>query len=103
MFLIAIQVRGASAKVALSNGVVTYTAQDGRRLAIQVGRKCADLWVSPDHNAIAFIAIHKAEPVTAQVEAPFIEESTIYLAFKSDHFRPVNLVLKPIVIIGRVW
>jgi hypothetical protein len=77
----------------LSNGIVTYE-ENGRRKEIQVGKKCADLWVSPDESVVAFIAIHKSKPATPQEIEPFIQESSIYIARKSDHFKPVHLAVK---------
>jgi hypothetical protein len=102
VFLIALQCRGGAVRPALSNGVVSYVADDGRRREIQVGWKCADLWVAPDESVIAFIAIEKAQPATANEIEPFIEESSIYIARKSDHFRPVHLVVRA-AIGRRMW
>jgi hypothetical protein len=67
-----------------------------------VGKKCADLWVSPDGGAFAFISIEKAQPATANEAEPFIEESAIYIARRADHFVPVHVVVRPVVD-GRTW
>jgi len=88
---------------ALSNGVIRYPGEDGRRQRINVGKPCSDLWVSPDGRVIAFIAIEKAEPPTPAERGPFIEESTAYIAWKSDYFKPVPLHLKPVSIDGNQW
>ena len=101
-FLIALQCSGEAVRPMLSRGVVSYVTQDGQRREIQVGRRCADLWVAPDESAIAFIAIERAQPATANEIEPFIEESSIYIAHKADHFRPVHLVVK-VTIDGRTW
>jgi hypothetical protein len=49
--------QSASIQATLDNGVIHYTAADGQRKAINVGTKCADLWVAPDESVIAFVAI----------------------------------------------
>lgn len=86
----------------LSNGVITYTTSTGKQGFINVGRKCADLWVSPDQSVIAFIAIDK-ESGHSPDNRPVIEKSTIYIARQSDHFAPIRVRLRPIVINGRLW
>jgi hypothetical protein len=101
VFLFAMQGWSDGLKPTLSNGVVTYE-ENGRRKEIQVGRKCTDLWVSPDESVVAFIAIHKSKPATPQEIEPFIQESSIYIARKSDHFKPVHLVVK-VELDGRSW
>ena len=102
LLLVTVQGRGDSVRPTLENGVVTYTASDGRRQEMQVGKKCTDLWVSPDESVLSFIAIEKAKPAAAHEVEPFIEQSSIYVARKSDHFRPVHLVIKT-SIGGRAW
>ncbi len=101
VFLFAMQDWGEGLRPTLSKGVVTYE-ENGRRKEIQVGKKCSDLWVSPDESIVAFIAIEKSKPATAQEIEPFIEESNIYIARKSDHFKPVHLAVK-VEINGRTW
>jgi hypothetical protein len=71
--------------------VVTYTAEDGRKKTIQVGMKCVDLWVAPDESVIAFVAVERERPPQTQEMEPLIEESSIYIARRSDHFRPVHV------------
>ena len=44
----------------IKNGVITWTDRDGRQRPLNVGSKCADLWVSPDGEIIAFIALGPA-------------------------------------------
>jgi hypothetical protein len=51
---------------------------------------------------VAFIAIHKSKPATPQEIEPFIQESSIYIARKSDHFKPVHLAVK-VELDGRSW
>ena len=92
---------GISAKV--TNGKITYLGEDGHSREIDVGRPCADLWVSPDERVLAFIAIDQAKPPTAGEIAPFIEESRIYVAIKSDHFKPVLIGSSPVSVDGRPW
>lgn len=101
--LAALDVQAETVHPTLSNGVVSYVGEGGQRREIQVGKKCADLWVAPDESIIAFIAIDKAQPANANNGEPFIEESSIYFARKSDQFRPVHIVLKKLLIAGRVW
>jgi hypothetical protein len=97
------QSRGETPRITLSNGTVSFVDEDGRRRALRVGHKCADLWVAPDESVFAFIAIEKALPPTAQEIEPFIEESSIYIARRSDHFRPVRLDLGSVQINGKSW
>jgi hypothetical protein len=87
----------------LANGVVSYIAQDGKRKEIQVGKRCGDLWVSPDESVIAFIGIEKVDPKTAYDEEPFIWQSSVYVARKSDGFKPVHLAYQPVPLDGRRW
>ena len=100
--VLSLQGWGESVPPTLSNGVVTYTGENGQRKEIQVGKKCSDLWVSPDGSIIAFIAIEKAQPPTAHEVEPFIEESSIYIARRSDHFKPIHLAVK-VQIDERIW
>jgi hypothetical protein len=92
----------------LNDGIVTYVGVDGRQKTLEVGARCADLWVAPDETLIAFIAIVRERtfsrnPRLDYDEDPLIEESNIYIARKSNQFRPVRIHLKPIVIGGRSW
>jgi len=87
----------------LSRGVISYVAEDGKRQQIDVRRPCADLWVSPDGRVITFIAIEKSEPPTPAEPEPFIKESSVYIARASDHFKPVAVGLKPVLIDGNLW
>jgi hypothetical protein len=77
-------------------------AEDGRHVEIRVGRRCSDLWVSPDESVLAFIAIEKSRPAMAGEIEPFVEESTIYVARKADGFRPLRLAVD-IELDRRVW
>jgi hypothetical protein len=97
------QSHGATAHITLSNGAISFVGEDGRRRELPVGYKCADLWVSPDESVFAFIAIEKALPPTAQEIEPFIEESSIYIARRSDQFRPVRLNIGSVQISGKSW
>lgn len=58
--------------------------------------------MAPDDSIVAFVSIDKAQPATANGSEPFIEESSIYVARKSDRFKPVRLV-ENVVIDGRTW
>ena len=93
---------GQSARPALSNGVVTYTAEDGQLREMRVGVPCADLWTSPDGNVIAFIGIEKARPAMGRTTEPFIEESSIFVARKEDGFKPVHFAVN-VELDGRSW
>lgn len=103
VLLLAAGTWGESSRPSLTNGVISYRAGDGRRRDIQIGRRCADLWVAPDGSVIAFIAIEKAFPGTGNGPEPFIEESSVYVAWKADGFRPVRIDLKRIVLNGMSW
>jgi hypothetical protein len=90
--------QSAPIQATLDNGVIRYTAADGQRKSINVGKKCADLWVAPDESVIAFIAIEKdlgPDPAAPEV-APYITESSIYIARKSGGFAPVRVNVGPI-------
>lgn len=94
---------GAPNSPALSNGVIEYTEEAGETKSIDVGKPCSDLWVSPDESVIAFIAIDEGPvehvgPFTTV--GPNILSSSIYIAWKADHYRPVPVKLGPVVVMG---
>jgi hypothetical protein len=89
-------------KAALKDGVISYTNESGGRSEIQVGGPCADLWVAPDGDTMAFVRIDRSEPGDLS-PAPFIEESTIFVASSSSRFSPVRVALQPPWIEGREW
>jgi len=91
-----------SGDVTLKDGVITYSDGTAKRSVIQVGGPCSDLWVSPDGRAIAFIRIDKSEPDPNATD-PFIERSTIFVASRSNGFRPIRVALDPPRIDGREW
>ncbi len=95
--------QSASIHATLKDGVIRYTAADGQSKAINVGKKCGDLWVAPDESVIAFIAIDKdlgTDPAAPEVE-PFITESSIYIARRSAGLAPVRVNVGPIRAYGR--
>lgn len=94
---------GYSAHPSLTNGAISYTSNDGRRKNIEIGKRCDDLWVAPDESIIAFIAIDKAFPGTDSGPNPFIVESSLYIARKTERFRPARVNLKEIVVDGKPW
>jgi hypothetical protein len=94
---------GQTSHPSLSKGVISYTADDGRRKEIRIARRCADLWVAPDESVIAFIAITKVFPGMEKSPDPFIVESSLYIARKADGFRPIRVYLKRIVLDGEAW
>jgi len=51
---------------------------------------------------MAFIRIDKSKPGDPGT-APFIEESTIFTALRSTHFKPLRVPVRPPKIDGRVW
>jgi hypothetical protein len=87
----------------IANGVITYPIGAGKRAAVKIEEKCADLWVSPGADTIAFISMDKTMPPSVIEAEPFIEESTIFLARKSDQYVPRRVDLGPIRIDGRDW
>jgi hypothetical protein len=81
---------GPAQQPVLGDGVISYTTRDGQRKLIDVGKKCADLWVAPDESVIAFIAIESdlgPDPAAPELP-PYITESSIYIARKSAGFAP---------------
>ncbi len=90
-----------SAKPELTDGVVTVIGEDGRRVAIDVGKRCTDLSVAPDESVIAFVGIEKSEPQFPSGE-PFIQESSLYIARRIDRFKPVRISVE-IPLNGRRW
>jgi hypothetical protein len=57
---------------------------------------------------MAFVAIEQGRtpprnPILGYDTGPIIEQSSIYIARRSDHFAPRSVPLKPIKILGREW
>jgi hypothetical protein len=95
---------GQSGRPRLSKGVIGYIGENGQREIVDVGKPCSDLWVAPDGNSIAFIAIEKARPpATPFDQEPLIEESAIYFARRADHYRAVRVDFKSVSIDGNEW
>lgn len=95
-------------KPALIDGVVSFAPDGGDRRTINVGKRCTDLWVSPDQTVLAFIGVDKEtvpapNPLLSSVEEPQIEESSIYVARRSTGLIPVRLSIGPIAIEERSW
>jgi len=101
--LMAINGYGQKTAPSLSGGIIRFIAKSGQEKEIQVGKACGDLWVSPDETVIAFISIEKGSPPKPpyDLDNPFIEESAIYVAKRSEDFRPVRVALEPVIIDGR--
>lgn len=97
--------QSASIHATLKDGVIRYTAADGQSKAIDVGKKCADLWVAPDESVIAFVAIETSQPPDSFSPdgEPFITASSIYIAQRSTGFAPVRVNVGPIRSYGRDW
>lgn len=99
----------SDARPTISNGIITYTPENGEQRTIDVGKKCADLWVSPDESVITFIAIDRARTPSPSEQSKneeaevLIEQSSIYIARRSERFAPTLLVSRPFVIDGRSW
>lgn len=85
----------------LKDGVISYSAGATGRSVVQVGGPCADLWVSSDGETMAFVRIDKSRP--GDFGAPFIEQSTVFVALRSTHFKPQRVDLEPPRIGGRDW
>jgi hypothetical protein len=75
---------------AITDFAVTYSDEDGTAKKIDVGKRCADLWVAPDESALAFIAIEAGTGLLDHGE-PDITKSTIYITRKSNHFLPERI------------
>ena len=86
----------------LKDGVVSYITKEGNRKSINVGARCADLWVAPDESVLAFISIDRSRPGDFD-EEPFILASTLYVARRNEEFVPVRIALKVLRIEGRDW
>ena len=97
--------QGAPAEPRLDNGVISFTGPSGQRKLIDVGKRCADLWVAPDESVIAFIAIEHSDELGRDPdgEGPFIMASAVYIARRANDFAPVRIDLGPIQADGREW
>ena len=97
--------QSAPIQATLDNGVISYAAENGQRKVINVGKKCADLWVAPDESVIAFVAIERAKEPDAFTPdgEPFITSSSIYIARRSAGFAPVRINVGPIRSYARDW
>lgn len=87
----------------ITDGRIKYVGEDGIQREVEVGKPCADLWISPDNSVFAFISIERSRPPSAGEVAPFILESRIYVAFKREGFRPVLVDPGPVIINSRSW
>ena len=98
--------RASAADFFIKDGVVRYTEDGGEPKAMNVGRRCADLWVAPDSSIIAFVAIDESKvnpPFLLPGEEPLIERSSIYVARRAEHFVPVRVLSKQFEVDGRTW
>jgi len=86
----------------LVRGVVTYSSSDGKEHEIAIGKRCADLWTNRDGSVAAFIAVEKERPPWGPAGESFIEESSVFIARKSDDFRPIHIAVD-IELDGRRW
>jgi len=100
--LMAIPTAAEAGRISLKDGVISYYDDAGKRSVIQVGVPCSDLWVSPDEQVIAFIAITSSRPDPLAIE-PFIEQSTIFVASRSTRFKPARVALELPQVDGREW
>jgi len=95
----------------IKDGVVNYTNEDGQRRTIEVGKECIDLWVAPDQSVLAFAGIERTstpptDPRVAQLgfhQAPLVEETSLYIAWRSHNFAPQQLEVKPVSVFGQQW
>ncbi len=97
----------ATPRFVVSDGTVVYTSEDGSQKRLDVGKRCLDLWVSPDESVIAFVGIDKTRmpdeaPLFGSKHA-MIEQSTIYVATSADHFVPRPVVSRSFDVGGRLW
>src|ERR1035438_7074626 len=91
------------ARPSLHAGVIQFTARGGSRKEVQIGKRCADLWVAPDESVIAFIGIERAIAGTENSTSPAIDESSVYIARKADNFKAVRLPFEQVEIEGVRW
>jgi hypothetical protein len=83
--------------------LIQFTAPNGSKSVIQVGKRCADLWVAPDESVIAFIGIERAAFGTENDASPAIDESSVYIARKAENFKPIRLPFDQVAVEGALW
>ena len=103
LLLAVFEIAQASTAPILTKGAIIFTDKNGDRKEIRIGKRCADLWVSPDDSVIAFISVEKETPATAGEVEPFIEQSSLFVASRADNFNPVRLALNSLIVSGRSW
>lgn len=101
LFMATASLHAAALQVALADGVITYSDQTGVRRAVNVGKRCSDLWVAPDDSMLAFIAIEQSPGF--EYGEPVIGASTIYIARKSSGFVPARIGVSHVEAGGRDW
>ena len=89
--------KAESLRPVIESGVISWTDDSGKRKKLEIGSRCADLWISPDEGTIAFVALEQLEPnngTALQWEkgTMFVASSSIYIATRSSHFAPVLAV-----------
>ncbi len=94
--------KAAPAKPTLRAGVIHFV-ESGQERVIPLDKPCADLWVSPDERVIAFITVQEAAFGTENAADPAIDESSVYIARKAEHYKPLRLPFPQVVIGGSVW
>lgn len=103
-FFIFAQGQVGGARPTLTNGVISYFGPGGERESIRVRESCADLWVSSDDSVIAFITIDRKEaPSPTDYGEQLIEKSSIYTAYRANHFAPVRVVSRSFSVEGSSW
>jgi len=91
----------------LKDGTIRRIEESGSPVLFDVGRKCTDLWVAPNGSAIAFVTIERMRTPSntglGYEEKPIPEQTSIYIARRSEGFRPLLVASGPVVIDGREW
>src|SRR5438067_2174960 len=91
----------------LTAGVIRYVGSDRHEKTIEVGRRCADLWVAPDESVIASVAIDSVHvpPLKSLPweKDPLPDRTSIYIAFRSEGFDPKLVISRSFVIDERSW
>lgn len=97
----------AQSAFTIRDGKIAYRGRDGSAEQIRIKQKCTDLWVAPTNDIIAFISIDKSMPpgknIFGYVEDALPEQTSVYVARRSNGFAPELVFSTRIKIAGLVW